>query len=680
MSIKKLLPVILFFAGYAYTCMSQTAFQFGKQEVAWDSISLMLNGHRIMPVMGEMHFTRVPANEWAREIRKIKEGGVNIVSTYIFWNHIEEEEGKFDWKGNLNLRRFIEICRNEHIAVVLRIGPFCNGEVRNGGLPDWLYGKKCKLRTEDSVFLKYTRRFYAQIYGQAKGLLWKDGGPVIGIQLDNEYTGPGSYLVSLKKIAREEGLVVPFYTRTNWHQMKSPVPKGEMIPMNSDYPDGFWESGLKEGSGNYYKAFNFSPYHKDGYPFFTCEQGGGMVSSYSRRMWISPMDIYSISLVKLGSGCNLIGYYMYHGGTNYQFQHNASQQSDQQMVGPNSVKGAKSDRRNNMQILSYDYQAPIGEFGQLTPVFYELRPLHLFLQNFGESLAGMAPYFPQISEPQTQGIDNYLRWTYRTDGRSAYVFVNNYERFGNLTDKHDVKFDVLGVKFPSHSITIPAGTGCIFPVKIRLGNINLDYATAQLVAHEGNKYYFQKLDSIEAEFSMDGTILTGINPSNHPIYQLGNTEFYLINEYDAQHLFLKEKPLKSTPAEYTKVKKAGPLRVITKGWMGAQGPSEEEFQDAAIYSITLPTNKQKVLLDIEYEGDIARLYAGDTLIDDNFYNGRHFQYDLSRLPASCTKLTLRVLPVQQSAPILFPREATIHFDGQQAVERVNAINLISRHE
>ena len=113
---------------------------FGKP-VTWDRHSLIIDGHRVCPVMGEIHYSRVPADEWPREVRMMKEGGVTIIATYVFWNHIEEEEGIFCWDGQRNLRRFLEICKEEEMPVVLRIGPFCHGEVRNGGIPDWMFGK-----------------------------------------------------------------------------------------------------------------------------------------------------------------------------------------------------------------------------------------------------------------------------------------------------------------------------------------------------------------------------------------------------------------------------------------------------------------------------------------------------------------------------------------------------------
>ncbi len=103
-----------------------------------------------LPVMGEFHFARYPEAYWEEEILKMKAGGVQVVSTYIFWIHHEEIEGQFDWSGQRNLRHFVELCGKHGMYVVARIGPWDHGEVRNGGFPDWLLAK-AKVRTNDPV-------------------------------------------------------------------------------------------------------------------------------------------------------------------------------------------------------------------------------------------------------------------------------------------------------------------------------------------------------------------------------------------------------------------------------------------------------------------------------------------------------------------------------------------------
>ena len=374
-----------------------------QPEVTWDSQSLKFDGRRVMPVMGEIHYSRLPQDEWVSSVCKMKEGGVTVIATYVFWNHIEEKEGVFNWSGQRDLRKFIEICAEEDLPVVLRIGPFCHGEVRNGGIPDWVFAKGVKTRTEDPQFLALVERLYRQIFTQLQGLQWKDGGPVMACQFDNEYRGHGSYLMSLKKMAEEIGFDLPFYTRTGWPELKSPVPYGSMLPLYGDYADGFWDRSIAPTAGNYYKAFNFKAFRSstaiaseqiknqqeklnegdEQYPYFTCELGGGMMGAYHRRPWLYPVDAYSLAVVKLGSGSNLLGYYMYHGGTNPEAD-----------IYLNELQNSPATNYNDMPVKNYDFQAPLGEFGQTYPHYYSLRKLHLFMQDFGETLAPMEASFP----------------------------------------------------------------------------------------------------------------------------------------------------------------------------------------------------------------------------------------------------------------------------------------------
>ncbi len=291
---KKILLLIL--AAVQMQCFANT--NLWHKEITWDSLSLFANHQRVMPVMGEIHYSRVNRAAWAKELQKMKEGGITMIATYCFWNHIEEIEGQFDWSGQRSLRAFLEECRRAQMPVILRVGPFCHGEARNGGIPDWMFTKGCRMRSEEPTFMKYVRQLYEQIFTQVKGLQWKDGGPLIAVQFDNEYRGKGSYLMALKKMANEIGFSLPFYTRTGWPKLATPVPFGELLPLYGDYSDGFWDRELTEGCGNYYQAFNFKPYRiptatateqlgkqkaediEQNYPFFTCEQGGGMMTSY----------------------------------------------------------------------------------------------------------------------------------------------------------------------------------------------------------------------------------------------------------------------------------------------------------------------------------------------------------------------------------------------------------------
>src|SRR3984893_16251701 len=149
------------------------------ETLAFTNYYMTRNGRPTIPVMGEFHFSRFPRQYWEQELRKMQAGGVTIVASYIFWIHIEEEEGVFDWSGNNDLRGFLEACQAVNMPILLRIGPFNHGEGRNGGLPDWLYGRGLQVRSNDERYLAYVRRLYRQISAQVKGHLFDEGGVVL---------------------------------------------------------------------------------------------------------------------------------------------------------------------------------------------------------------------------------------------------------------------------------------------------------------------------------------------------------------------------------------------------------------------------------------------------------------------------------------------------------------------
>ena len=150
-------------------------------KIVVNSHYLERNGEPIIPIFGEFHFSRYPADQWDQEIKKMKAGGITLIATYVFWSLHEPSEGHFYWDGDLDLRRFVELCGKNDMDVIVRVGPFDHGEWRNGGIPDWLYGRPIEIRSNDPEYLKYVERLYGQIGQQLKGQFHKDGGPIIGV-------------------------------------------------------------------------------------------------------------------------------------------------------------------------------------------------------------------------------------------------------------------------------------------------------------------------------------------------------------------------------------------------------------------------------------------------------------------------------------------------------------------
>ena len=407
-----------------------------------------------------------------------------------------------------------------------------------------------------------------------------------------------------------------------------------------------------------------------------------MMTSYHRRVYLYPEDAYSMAVVKLGSGSNLLGYYMYHGGTN----------PEGKLTYLNELQRTPFTNHNDLPVKTYDFQAPLGEFGQRNPHYYTLRTLHLFMADFGELLAPMDAYFPQADKPVEKGADGYLRWSYREKEGSGFVFVNNYERFYTLSDKKNVQFRIGDLTFPRKGITIPSGTMAVLPFNLKVAGYNIDYATMQPVALRSEAgvthLYMMSLEGVKPELSIGGKVRGGlkVRGAGQPALKLQGLNVYLLNEDEAGKLFLPAEAVQeaSTLATCTaeKVQEPGTLRTITKGVQKvAESPVDSDFDAAAVYRIAIPEgiDRSNALLDIDYLGDVARLYVDGKLIDDNFWNGRHFQYALWRLPAECRQVELRILPLQKDMPVYFPSIFKTEVEeGIRIGERVNAVTVVER--
>jgi hypothetical protein len=496
--------------------------------ISVDSRSLSLNGKPWLPVMGEFHYARYPEKYWREELLKMKAGGVQVVSTYIFWIHHEEIEGQFDWSGQRDLHRFIQLCKENELYVYVRIGPWDHGEARNGGFPDWLIAKKIPLRRNDPEYLKYVGRFYGQIGAQIKGLLWQDGGPILGVQIENEYgvTGPGAgaeHLAELKRMAIAAGIDPPLFSVTGWPGHDYPV--REVIPVSGGYQDNFWTSLLTDAPPN--PVYLFSTDRKLGdmgdmamgdpagkidlshYPYFAAEQGGGMEPSYHRRPLMQPDDIAALTLTSLGSGVNLYGYYMFHGGANPAGKLSTMQES------------TATGYFNDLPIASYDYQAPLGEYGQERDSFRKVKSLHLFLASFGSELAAMPPY-PPNRMPKNAADATVARTMLRASGSSGYLFINNYVRKLEMTERPAfqvrIKLPSGSIDLPRTPIDLPANSYFIWPLNLDLGAGTLQYSTAQLLTRLDSgaetTYFFFAIPGLRPEFAFDAASVASISATS----------------------------------------------------------------------------------------------------------------------------------------------------------------------
>lgn len=486
-----------------------------------DSRTLYLNGKPWVPVSGEFHYARYPSEEWRDQLLKMKAGGLDVVAAYVFWIHHEEHPDEWDWSGQRSLREFIRVSREVGLKVIVRLGPWAHGEARNGGFPDWVQARdRSQRRNQDPGFMALTEKLYRQIAQQLDGQLWKDGGPVIGVQLDNECPDL-PYLFALKELAQKCGLDVPLYTMTGWNNV--PIPEAGLLPLFGGYADGFWVD-KKDKFRTYYF---FTPERNVGdmgaigpvkkekqldlarrlarYPYACCEIGGGMQSSYDRRLVVGGADCSALALVKIGCGNNMPGYYMYQGGIN----------PDGKYTGMNQCKAVGEP--NDMPVKDYDFNAPLGACGELRAHYHLLREQHLFLKDWGADIALMPPFFP-TNRPTLLSDTEKVRWSVRSDGARAFLFFNNYQRFGQLPPKTNVQFSLKlndGVQLvPQSPVTIPSGAYGMWPVNLDCAGVPLAYATAQPICRldETNEhwFFFTAIEGIATEFMFGGTSKPGL--------------------------------------------------------------------------------------------------------------------------------------------------------------------------
>lgn len=465
-----------------------------------NNLYFMRNGKPWFPVMGEFHFSRYPRGQWEESILKMKAGGIDIIATYVFWIYHEEQEGVFNWSGDRDLRYFISLCAKHGMKVWVRIGPWCHGEVRNGAFPDWLL-KKAKVRTNDSSYLHYVKLYFSEINKQLKEYYFKEGGTVIGTQIENEFrfNNPKglAHMMTLKKMAVDAGIDVPYYTATGWPG--SNLKQNELLPVWGAYPEAPWDHKTTQLplSPNYlFGALRNDPAigadllgKQDDqsaanagfpYPFATAELGSGNEVTYHRRPIIEADDVTALAYVKLGSGANLLGYYMYHGGSDKIGKLSTLQESQ--------VTGYPND----YPLISYDFYSPVGEWGQLRPSYRKYKSLHLFLNDFGDILAPLYPVFPE-HETVLPATTDTLRWSVRAKDNSGFIFINNFQRQLTMHAIRDVRLDLklktgTVLHVPELPVTIPKDAQIIWPFNLTLsGGALLTYATSQLLCKLDNK-------------------------------------------------------------------------------------------------------------------------------------------------------------------------------------------------
>lgn len=310
--------------------------------------TFLLNGRPFVVKAAELHYPRIPKPYWDNRIKQCKALGMNTVCLYVFWNSHESEPDKFDFTGQNDLREFIKLCDANGMKVILRPGPYVCAEWEMGGLPWWLLQKKdIRLRESDPYFLERVDKFQKAVAEQVGDLTVDKGGPIIMIQVENEY---GSYGIDKPYVATIRDML-----RKNF---------GKNVTLfQCDWSSNFQNNGLDDliwtmnfGTGSDIDR-EFEPLKKvrPNSPLMCSEFWSGWFDKWGANHETRPADDMVAGIDEMLSKGISFSLYMTHGGTNWGH-----------WAGANSPGFAPD-------VTSYDYDAPISESGQYTPKYWKLR-------------------------------------------------------------------------------------------------------------------------------------------------------------------------------------------------------------------------------------------------------------------------------------------------------------------
>lgn len=726
------------------------------EQIGFTNYYMKVNEKPFFGISGEFHFSRCDESRWEDEIIKMKMCGINVIATYVFWIHHEEEEGVFDFEGCRNLRKFVELCGKHGIYVIVRIGPFDHGEVRNGGIPDWMYGKPFEVRKLSEGFLFYVRRLYGKISEQIQGLLYKDGGPIIAAQIDNEYmhssapweitTGISeewvfggdegeAYMLTLQEEAKKCGIITPFYTCTGWGGAITP---SVMMPLWGSYAYRPWlfyaERGEHPSTEEYvYQDFHhndaavtsdFKPaYEPETRPYACCEMGGGMMCTYNYRFILPYKSVDAMANIKIASGCNFLGYYVFQGGTNPLGKHGTFMNESQ------------------VPKMSYDYQAALGEFGQIRESYERLKTIHLFCKTFGEELCRMETVLPEgASYIDPKDLDT-LRFALRTDGEKGFLFINNFQDHETTKPKQNETVIIQSKEgeIVFDHLDLAAEENCILPFHMDMDGILLKKATAQPITRiekDGEStYVFLKPDGMKAALYFEesvtagqsGNVLVCEDSQSAELFEVTKGEISLkilcLNRDMANQMYLLEDRtlllakgalmetkdgirLETRMAEnkiYTYPKncfygsadmqkaetgESNPIFDIWKVRTEEKQLSAEVVQTAATrYTVKLPDNFMEglkdILVQIRYQGDIGHAFINGVMVNDNFCNGdvweigvRTFKEKLEEYP-----FTIAITPLKKGANVNVESAMAARMENVEAyIGELVSVNLSPVYE
>ncbi|XP_078050628.1 beta-galactosidase [Augochlora pura] len=322
-------------------------------EVDYEGNQFLLDGKPFRYVSGSFHYFRAPKRYWRSNLRKLRAAGLNAVSTYVEWSLHEPEENQWQWSGDADLVEFLTIAEEEGLLVLLRPGPYICAERDFGGLPYWLLSRvpDIRLRTDDSRYMKYVERYLNELFRRVEPLLRGNGGPIIMVQVENEYGSYAcdhDYLNHLRDLMREKiGTKALLYSTDG---------NNENL-LRCGHVDDVYTTVDFGTNANVTRSFEIMRKYQPRGPLVNSEFYPGWLTHWGENF--SKVDGRKVAktldeMLAMGASVNM---YMFYGGTNFGYTAGANGGKDSYMP----------------QITSYDYDAPLNEAGDPTPKYFIIR-------------------------------------------------------------------------------------------------------------------------------------------------------------------------------------------------------------------------------------------------------------------------------------------------------------------
>lgn len=378
--------------------------------VTYDHRALVIDGQRRVLISGSIHYPRSTPEMWPDLVQKSKDGGLDVIETYVFWNLHEPVRSQYDFEGRKDLVKFVKTVADAGLYVHLRIGPYACAEWNYGGFPVWLHlVPGIVFRTDNEPFKAEMKRFTAKIVDLMKGekLYASQGGPIILSQIENEYGNPGiesAYGPAGKSYVNwAANMAVSLDTGVPW-----------VMCQQADAPDPI----INTCNGFYCDQFKPNSNQK---PKMWTENWSGWFLSFGGAVPYRPVEDLAFSVARFFQlGGTLQNYYMYHGGTNF----------GRTTGGP-------------FISTSYDYDAPLDEYGLIRqPKWGHLKDVHKAVKLCEAALVATDPTVTSLGP-------NLEAAVYKTGSKCAAFLAN----VGTQSDA-TVKFNGNSYRLPAWSVSI----------------------------------------------------------------------------------------------------------------------------------------------------------------------------------------------------------------------------------